>query len=128
MTEKTAASTKAKPATAATPRAKPVAITGSIEGFVPPSKPVHANAAKYPFDSIGVGEFFSVQGKNKRQMTSSVANANKKYRAEAKDASGAVVNVVQEREFYAVDVDAATADRLKGTAHEGATVLVVRSK
>lgn len=126
MADKPVTTPKSK--NASTTRTEARIAVGSIEGFSPPTKPVRANAAKYPFDVLGVGEFFSVLNKNKRQMTSPVANANKKYRAEAKDASGAVVNVVQEREFYAVDVDAATADRLKGSAHEGATVLVVRSK
>ena len=57
-----------------------------------------------------------------------VNNANKKYRNVAKDAAGNPQATTQEREFYAVDVDADTAKRLKGTPHEGATAMVVRSK
>lgn len=103
-------------------------ITGKVEGFTPPPKPTGGNATKYPFDDLETGEYFSVVGKTKRQMASPVGNANRKYRAEGKDAAGNVIAVDQEREFYAVDVDAKTAKELKGTAHEGATVLVVRSK
>lgn len=111
-------------------RVEPKVAVGKIEGFTPPPRPTRAggNASKYPFDSIGVGEFFSVQGKDRRQMGSPIANANKKYRTVAKDAAGNVVRTDQEREFYAVDVDSETAAKLKGTSHEGAKVLVIRSK
>lgn len=119
-------------ADAAKPKtAEPKIATGTIEGFKPPAKPARTGGgktSKYPFDSLGVGEFFTVTNKNKRQMASPVNNANKKYRNVAKDAAGNPQATTQEREFYAVDVDADTAKRLKGTPHEGATAMVVRSK
>ena len=123
----------AKPKTAAAtnaPRVEPKVATGLIEGFTPPARPSRGggNASKYPFADLEVGGYFSVANKTKRQMASPVNNANKKYRSEAKDATGQVVNTIQDREFYAVEVDADTAKKLKGTEHEGAKVLIVRSK
>lgn len=103
---------------------------GTVPGFTPPAKPARTGggaASKYGFDKIGVGEFFSVVGKTRRQMASPINNAHRKYRTELTDAAGKTTTK-QEREFYAVDVDADTAKKLKGSEHEGATTLVVRSK
>lgn len=123
------ANAAAKPATAAATREEPKVTTGTIEGFALPPKPRGGgSASKYPFDSLGTGEFFSVGNKSRRQMASPVNNANKKYRSQAKDAAGTVISTTQDREFYSVDVDADLAKKLRGTAHEGAKVLVIRSK
>lgn len=106
--------------------------TGAVAGFEPPAptrrKP--GNASKYPFDTLGAGEFFTVEGRTKRQMHSAIRNANLKYRNEIKDATGNVVNSVQEREFHALDIDWSDEQfaRLKGTQHDKASVMVVRSK
>lgn len=118
------------PETKSKPRVEPKVAVGTIDGFTPPAKPLRSNgnASKYPFDSLEVGAYFSVANKDARQMAGPVSNANKKYRNEAKDASGKVVSTTQEREFYVVPVDAETAKKLKNTPHDGATVLIVRSK
>ena len=112
----------------ATAKSETKIATGTIEGFTPPAAPVSPTRGKYPFDDLAVGEFFSVSGKTRRQMLAPVKRANDKYLTEAKDADGKVVSSNQEREFYAVEVDAPTANKLKGTDHEGATILIVRSK
>lgn len=125
------ATTAAKPATASTAeREAPKIATGTIDGFTPPAQSRGGGAsARYPFDSLtAAGEYFSVGNKTKRQMAAPVARANKAHRTELKDAAGNVQSRSQEREFYAVDVDADTAAKLVGTPHEGAKVLVVRSK
>lgn len=138
MTTKTPAAPKSAQtaAVAATPAAKPartapIIVTGALpEGFTPPAKPTRgggAGAPVYPFDSLEVGGMFSVKNKNARGLVAPVSRANKRFRNELKGADGATTTA-QEREFYAVDVDAATAAQLVGTPHEGATALVVRSK
>lgn len=111
------------------PRVEPIVAVGVIEGFTPPPKPMRAGsgATKYPFDSLEIGQYFSVRNKTRRQMVGPVSNANKKYRSEAQDETGKVVSTTQEREFYVIEVDAATAKTLKGTTHDGASVLIVRS-
>lgn len=123
----TASKTKTA-APAATTKAEPVIATGDLDITLPP-KPTRAGngKGKYPFDALAVNKFFSVKNKDRRSMASAIANANKRYRKELKGADG-LTSVVQDREFYAVDVDAATAEALKGSPHEGATVLVIRSK
>lgn len=121
MTEKTA-----------TKRVEAVIVIGAAPaGFAVPPKPSRGgtSAAKYPFDDLAnVGDFFGVKNKERRQLASPITNANKRFRNELKNADGTVASTVQEREFYAVDVDAAMAKALKGTAFEGSSVLVIRSK
>lgn len=117
------ATTKAKPTT----KVEPIIATGDLDITLPPP-PVVGAKSKYPFDDLDVNRFFSVKNKDRRSLLTSVKAANKRWLSETKDASGAVVGSVQEREFYAVDVDAETAKALKGSPHEGATVLVIRSK
>lgn len=111
-------------------RVEPVIAKGAMpEGFTPPAKSSGGGgAAKYPFADLNTGEFFGVKNKTKRQMASAVLNANDRYSVVAKDAKGKKVRTNVEREFYAVDVDQPTAEKLKGTPFEGSTVLVVRSK
>lgn len=127
--------TAAKPAATASTTAdksktpEPKVVTGSLPtNFTLPPKPKAGGgaSAKYPFDSLEPGGAFGVQNKTRRQLASAVNNANKKYRNEAKDVDGKVVSKTQGREFYAVDVDDATAKALKGSPLEGSTVLVVR--
>ena len=131
MTTETKPKTAAPKATApiAKPvKPEPVIATGDID--IPlPTKPTRSGGgkAKYPFDALEAGKFFSVKNKTRREMAAPVANANKRYRNELKDAEGKVT-VVQTREFYAADVNPETAGRLVGTPHEGATTLVIRSK
>lgn len=112
----------------ATAKSETKIATGTIEGFTPPPAPISPTRWKYPFDDLAIGEFFSVSGKTSRQMVTTVKRFNNKYLTEAKDANGNVVSSNQEREFYAVEVDEATAKKIKGTDHEGASVLIVRSK
>ena len=118
----------AKSAPTPTPAPKPQVeiVVGDLpEGFTPPAK---KTATKYPFDQLEVGKVFGVKGKTKRQMTSTVAAANDRYSSVGKNAEGKKVRTNIERGFYAVDVDQATAKTLEGTALEGSTVLVIRSK
>lgn len=120
--------TNTKPKAAAT-KAEPIVAVGDIDIALPP-KPTRAGngKSKYPFADLDVGKFFSVKNKDRRGMASAIANANKKYRKEIPAVGDTPAQVIQEREFYAADVDAELAKSLKGTAHEGATVLVIRSK
>lgn len=108
---------------------EPIVATGDIDIILPP-KPARDGSgnSKYPFADLEIGKFFSVKNKDRRSMASAIANANKRYRSELKDETGKVVNTVQDREFYALDVNADLAKKLKGTPHEGAQVLVVRSR
>ena len=119
--------TETKKTTAA--KAEPVVATGDLDITLPP-KPSRTGTGKgkYPFADLAVNKFFSVKNKDRRSMASAIANANKRYRKELPATPGNPPQVIQEREFYAVDVDAATAEALKGSAHEGATVLIIRSK
>lgn len=123
-----------KPAAAATTtkRVEAVIVTGAAPtGFVVPPKPSRGrgSAPRYPFDDLArVGDFFGVKNKERRQLASPITNANKRFRNELKNADGSVASTVQEREFYAVDVDAAMAKQLKGSTYEGSSVLVIRSK
>lgn len=121
--------TTTKPKTAPATKAEPIVAVGDIDITLPP-KPTRAGngKSKYPFADLAVGKFFSVKNKDRRNMASAIANANKKYRKELPATPGNPAQVIQEREFYAADVDAELAKSLKGTAHEGATVLVIRSK
>lgn len=120
--------TKTPKATAPkTTKPEPIVAVGALD--IPlPAKPSRAiGKVKYPFDSLEPNTCFSVLNKNRREMTGPIASANKRYKSELKNAEGQVT-VVQTREFYAVDVDAELAKSLVGTPHEGATVLVIRSK
>ena len=129
-TPATTTSADAPVATGSNARVAPIIATGTLEGFTPPAKTGRSGGGKaqYPFDDLAVGGYFSVKNKNARQMTGPLTTAHKRYKNEVKGADGAVVSKTQDREFYAVDVDADTAAKLVGTAHEGATVLLVRSK
>ena len=120
---------KTKPAATAAPKTEAIVNIGDIDIALPP-KPTRAGngKGKYPFANLAVNKFFSVTGKDRRGMATAVANANKRYRKEIPATPGNPPQVIQEREFYAADVDAELAKSLKGTAHEGATVLVIRSK
>ena len=121
--------TKTKPAAAAAPKTEATVNIGDIDIALPP-KPTRAGTGKgkYPFADLAVNKFFSVTGKDRRGMATAIANANKRYRKEIPAVGDTPAQVIQDREFYAVDVDAATAEALKGSAHEGATVLIIRSK
>ena len=121
--------TTTKPKTAPATKAEPIVAVGDIDITLPP-KPTRAGngKSKYPFTDLAVGKFFSVKNKDRRSMASPIANSNKKYRKEIPAVGDTAAQVIQEREFYAVDVDAEIAKSLKGTPHEGATVLVIRSK
>lgn len=111
------------------PRVEPKVVTGALpEGFTPPAPSRGGgNASKYPFDSLDVGGAFGVKNKTRRQMASPLNNAKKKYRTELTAPDGKVTKN-QTRDFYSVDVDPVMAETLKGTAFEGSTVLIVRSK
>lgn len=111
-------------------RVEPEIATGELlEGFEPPAKTSGGfGKAKYPFADLAPGGYFGVKNKTKRQMASAVGNANDRYSTVTKNADGKKVRLNIEREFYAVDVDGATAEKLKGTAFEGSKVLIVRSK
>jgi hypothetical protein len=124
VTSKTKTTNSTKPAAA-----EPVVAAGTIE-ITLPSKPTRSGGgkAKYPFDTLEVGQYFAVLNKTRREMTGPLASANKRYRSELKNEAGQTVNTTQEREFYAADVDAATAAAFAGTPLEGATVLLIRSK
>lgn len=117
------------PAAAAAAKAEPIVALGTVAVALPP-KPTRAGGgkAKYPFADLEVGGYFAVKNKTRREMAGPLANANKRYRTVLKNEAGQVVNTVQEREFYAADVDATTAAAFKGTDLEGATVLLIRSK
>lgn len=121
--------TKKTAAPAAATKIEPIVATGDLDIALPP-KPSRSGTGKgkYPFADLAVNKFFSVKNKDRRSMASAIANANKRYRKEIPATPGNAAQVIQEREFYAVDVDAATAEALKGSAHEGATVLIIRSK
>lgn len=126
------AASTAKPA-AKPPKPEPVepeVVTGTMpEGFTPPEPKRSGGATKYPIDDLATGAFFGVKNKTKRDMTGIVNRANTKYSTRAKDPSTGKNKVLStEREFYAVDVDQATAKSLKGSDFEGSTVLVVRRK
>jgi len=116
--------TKTKPAAAAA-----TVNIGDIDIALPP-KPTRAGTGKgkYPFADLAVNKFFSVTGKDRRGMATAIANANKRYRKEIPAVGDTPAQVIQDREFYAVDVDAELAKALVGSPHEGATVLVIRSK
>lgn len=121
-----------KPATTTatvTAKAEPIVAIGDIDIPLPP-KPGRAGIgkSKYPFADLAVNKFFSVKNKTRREMASAIANANKRYRSEFTAPGSTAPTVVQEREFYAVDVDADYATKLVGSTHEGASVLVIRSK
>lgn len=118
-----------KPKTAAPAKAEPIVALGTVAITLPP-KPTRSGGgkAKYPFADLEVGAYFAVKNKTRREMVGPVSNANKRYRSELKNEAGAVVNTVQDREFYVTDVDAETAKAFKGTELEGSTVLVIRSK
>jgi hypothetical protein len=120
---------KAAAPAATTAKVEPIVATGDLDITLPP-KPTRAGngKGKYPFDTLEVGKFFSVKNKTRRDLYTAVNNANKRYRKELPATPGNPPQVIVEREFYAVDVDAATAEALKGSAHEGATVLIIRSK
>ncbi len=109
---------------------EPEVVTGTMpEGFTPPEPKRSGGATKYPIDDLATGAFFGVKNKTKRDMAGIVNRANTKYSTRAKDPSTGKNKVLStEREFYAVDVDQATAKSLKGTDFEGSTVLVVRRK
>ena len=115
---------KTKPAAAAT-----TVNIGDIDIALPP-KPTRAGTGKgkYPFADLAVNKFFSVTGKDRRGMATAVANANKRYRKEIPAVGITPAQVIQEREFYTVDVDVEIAKSLVGSPHEGATVLIIRSK
>lgn len=121
--------TKTKPAATAAPKAEAVVNVGDIDIALPP-KPTRAGTGrgKYPFADLDVNKFFSVTGKDRRGMATAIANANKRYRKEIPAVGDTPAQVIQDREFYAVDVDAELAKALSGSPHEGATVLVIRSK
>lgn len=106
-------------------RIEPEVATGPVptDFTLPPKSSGGGSKSKYPFDDLEVGQFFSVKNKDRRAMAAPVSTANKRHRAKAADGSD-----VQTREFYAADVDAETAKQLKGTAHEGAKTLLIRSK
>ena len=91
-----------------------------------PTKRGGGQPSKFPFDTLEEGAMFGVKGKTKRQIANAVSAANKRYRNELKDDSGAVVNTIQTRKFVATDVTDEIAPKLVGTALEGATVLVKR--
>ena len=124
----TATKKTAAPA-AATTKVEPIVATGDFDIILPP-KPSRTGTGKgkYPFADLAVNKFFSVKNKDRRSMASAIANANKRYRKELPATPGNPPQVLQEREFYAVDVNADTAEALKGSPHEGATVLIIRSK
>lgn len=114
-------------------RTAPDIATGEApKGFTPPAKPAARGGGSkplYPFDELAnVGDFFGVKNKSVRQMTGPIRSAQKRHTDEVKDAAGEVVSTTVNREFYAVEVDDATAKKLKGTDFEGSSVLVVRSK
>lgn len=131
MDDKTPAANKPKRSTAAPKPAAAPAVTVTVDtvaGFTPPPKPVKGNnGVRYPFDSLEVGGYFFVTGKTLKQMVAPVRRANKSYLVQAKDASGKVVKETQEREFYVAEIGADQAKALKGTPHENATIVVVRS-
>ena len=109
-------------------RTAPDIATGEApKGFTPPAKPAARGGGSkplYPFDELAnVGDFFGV-----KNMTGPIRSAQKRHTDEVKDAAGEVVSTTVNREFYAVEVDDATAKKLKGTDFEGSSVLVVRSK
>ncbi len=126
------AATTTTPATPTKPaRVEPDVVAGALpEGFtVPEPTRGGGSASKYPIDSLEVGAVFGVKNKTKRDMATLIARANGKYSVRAVDpATGKNKVISTEREFYAVDVDANMAAALKGTAFEGATVLVKRHK
>lgn len=106
----------------------PQIATGSLpEGFTPP-EPARSGKTVYPIDDLAPGAAFGVKNKTKRDLAGVVARANAKYRSTGKDANDKTVVLSTEREFYAVDVDAATAKSLKGSDLEGSTALVIRRK
>jgi len=125
-----AASTTKPAATKKPEPVEPEVVTGKMpEGFTPPEPKRSGGATKYPIDDLAAGAFFGVKNKTKRDMAGIVNRANTKYSTRATDPSTGKNKVLStEREFYAVDVDQATANSLKGTDFEGSTVLVVRRK
>lgn len=129
MVDKT---TPAKPAAAektVQKRTEPQVVTGKLpEGFTPPEPTRGGGATKYPIDSLEVGGAFGVKNKVKRDLAGVVNRANVKYSTRAKDSAGKTKVIQTEREFYAIDVDAATAKSLAGTDLEGSSVLFVRRK
>jgi len=120
-----------KPAAAPATRSKriePQVLTGKLpEGFTPPESR-RGGATKYPINSLEVGGAFGVKNKVKRDLAGVINRANVKYSTRAKDAAGKTKVIETGREFYAIDVDAATAKTLTGTDLEGSSVLVVRRK
>jgi hypothetical protein len=107
---------------------EPIVMVGDIDIALPP-KPSRGGTGKtkYPFDSLEVGKFFSLKNKTRRAMAGPVGLANKRFRDVLKNEAGETVSTKQNREFYAADVDAELAKSLKGTPHEGAITLVIRS-
>lgn len=104
-----------------------VTVTGAVAFELTPPARKGGAESKYPFDTLEVGQAFGAKGINKRGISSAVSNANRKNRSEIEAPDG-TKSTVQTKHFFAVDVDAELAKKLKGTPLEGSSVLVSRSK
>lgn len=149
----TGAATAAPAAAPKTGKREEPAIAGVIKLAVPEGKSNSNRGSKspYPFDTIEAGECFGVKNKTAKQLSSIVSNQNRKEsnHRPVKDAAGNIVyktteikdgagNVTlvptkepeteQIKAFVAYDVDADLAAKIKGTALEGCSVLVFRTK
>ena len=116
---------KTDTAPAATTKPEPT-VTTAVSIELPKPTRSGGKTSPFKFESLEIGQAFGVTGRTKRDMAGKVSNANRKYKNEMKDANGTVINTVQERHFYAVEVTDDVRARIAGTALEGSDVLVYR--
>ena len=145
----TAAATTKRPGAPTGPRTAPV-TSAAVKIDLPIPERRGGNRSTYPFDSLTeVGMAFGVKGKPAKNLSSVIANVNRKYLAQVRDennvpvfntksvpqADGTVLTVpdtekpkmVATRKFRAVDVTPEIASGLKGTALEGFETLIQRT-
>lgn len=139
------------PPAAPKPKADKIAPVITGIGDIELSRPTGAgrgSKSNYPFDDLEIGKAFGVSNKDARGLSSIVSNQNRKHRAPVKnadgttqfetmgasDGQGGTIQVPdtnkpvmsQTKRFFAVDVDAEIAKKIKGTPLAGAKALVYR--
>lgn len=130
-------------------RVAPV-VTGTFKIDLPKRATKRGSESSYPFDTLTeAGMAFGLKDKTAKNLSSIISNANRKGQIDKTDEAGNVVYAtktitspdgatpmtvpdtskperVAVKKFYAVDVNADLAKKLKGTPLEGSAVLVYR--
>lgn len=130
-------------------RVAPV-LTEIVTGIeLPARKSPRGAKSDYDFDALPVGGAIGIKNKDKKAISSIVSKANRASMQPKKDEAGNVVFKMQDlkaadgsvtkvptsepemvatKNFFAYEPDAAYREKIKGTALEGATVIIFRDK